>query len=161
LAVSLEVQKTLLALLNILLLIWGVVVGDQNDCPNSKQHERKEALSIFKELWSTGNSTLRRMYSSWDELERNIEVKSDTANHTQKHKTHVCPYCGAKQAISKPLDGVFPYLNCESCKHAFFVQNNLFVRKLTEEEEREIPEAWIRIVDDLAKKKVAVVLRFE
>jgi hypothetical protein len=37
----------------------------------------------------------------------------------------------------------------------------LLVRKLTEEEEREIPEAWIRIVEDLTKKKVAVVLRFE
>jgi len=142
-------------------LIWGVVVGDQNDCPNSKEHERKEALSIFKELWSIGSSPLHRMYSSWDELERNIEVKSDSVNFTQKHLIRVCPYCGAKQDISKPLDGVFPYLNCESCKHSFFVQNNLSVRKLTEEEEREIPEAWIRIVDDLAKKRVAVVLRFE
>jgi hypothetical protein len=136
-------------------------VGDQTDCPMCKQFERKEALSIFRELWSIGNSPLHRMYSSWDELERNIELKSDTASETQKHKIRSCPYCGAKQAISKPLDGIFPYLNCESCKHSFFVQNNLFVRKLTEDEEREIPEAWIRIVEDLAKKKVAVVLRFE
>ena len=136
-------------------------MGDQNDCPNSKQHERKEALSIFKELWSTGNPPLHRMYSSWDELERNIEVKLDSANHAKKHVIRICPYCGVRQTVSKPLDGVFPYLNCESCKHSFFVQNNLSVRKLTEEEEREIPEAWIRIVDDLAKKKVAVVLRFE
>jgi hypothetical protein len=37
----------------------------------------------------------------------------------------------------------------------------LFVRRLTEEEEREIPEAWIQVVEDLFKKKVAVVLRFE
>ena len=101
------------------------------------------------------------MYSSWDELERNIEVKSDPVNHTQKHAIRACPYCGAKQTIIKPLNGVFPYLNCESCKHSFFVQTNLLVRKLTEEEEKEIPEVWIRIVDDLAKKKVAVVLRFE
>jgi hypothetical protein len=136
-------------------------VGDQNDCPNSKEYERKEALSIFKELWSAGNSPLHRMYSSWDELERNIEVKSDSSNHIQKHVNRICPYCGAKQAVSKPLDGVFPYLNCESCQHCFFVQNNMCVRKLTEEEERELPEAWVRIVDDLAKKKVAVVLRFE
>ena len=136
-------------------------MGDQNDCPERKQYERKEALSIFRELWSTGNSPLRRMYSSWDELERNIEVKSDTATATKKHKIRLCPYCGAEQVITKPLDGVFPYLNCKSCKHPFFVQNNLFVRKLTEEEEREIPEGWIRIVEDLAKKKVAVVLRFE
>jgi len=101
------------------------------------------------------------MYSSWEELERNIEVKSDTATTFKKHKIRSCPYCGAKQAISKPLDGIFPYLNCESCKHPFFVENNLSVRKLTEEEDREVPDAWIRIVEDLTKKKVAVVLKFE
>ena len=135
-------------------------MGYQNDCPERKQYTRKEALSIFRELWSTGNSPLHRMYSSWEELERNIEVKSDTAT-AMKKKIRSCPYCGAKQAITMPLDGIFPYLNCESCKHPFFIQNNLFVRKLTEEEEREIPEAWIRIVEDLTKRKVAVVLRFE
>ena len=136
-------------------------MGYQDDCAESKQHKRKEALSIFRELWSTGNSPLHRMYSSWEELERNIEVKSDTVTDNKKYKIRSCPYCGVKQAITKPLDGIFPYLNCESCKHPFFIENNLFVRKLTEEEEREIPEAWIRIVEDLTKKKVAVVLRFE
>ena len=136
-------------------------MGYQNDYPECKQHERKEALSIFRELWSTGNSPLHRMYSSWEELERNIEVKSDTATTVKKPKIRSCPYCGVKQTITMPLDGIFPYLNCESCKHPFFVQNNLFVRKLTEEEEREIPEAWIRIVEDLTKKKVAVILKFE
>jgi hypothetical protein len=136
-------------------------VGYQKDCQESKQYKRKEALSLFRELWSAGNSPLHRMYSSWEELERNIEVKSDTAADTKKHKIRSCPYCGAKQAITKPLDGLFPYLNCESCKHPFFIENNLLVRKLTEEEEREIPEAWIRIVEDLTKKKVAVVLKFE
>ena len=136
-------------------------MGYQNDCPECKQYERKEALSIFRELWSTGNSPLHRMYSSWEELERSIEVKSDDATIMKKHKIRSCPYCGAKQAITKPLDGIFPYLNCESCKRPFFIENNLFVRKLTEEEEIEIPEAWIRIVEDLTKKKVAVVLRFE
>ena len=136
-------------------------MGYQNDCPERKQSERKEALSIFRELWLTGNSPLHRMYSSWEELERNIDVKSDTVTAMKKHKIRSCPYCGAKQAITMPLDGIFPYLNCESCKHSFFVQNNLFVRRLTEEEEREIPEGWIRIVEDLAKKRVAVVLKFE
>jgi len=136
-------------------------VDDKSDCPEGKQYERKEALSIFRELWSSGNSSLHRMYSSWEELERNIDVKSDTATIVKKHTIRSCPYCGVKQAITKPLNGIFPYLNCESCKHTFFVQNDLFVRKLTEEEEREIPEAWIRIVEDLTKKKVAVVLKFE
>jgi len=136
-------------------------VGYQNDCAESKQYTRKEAMSIFRELWSVGNSPLHRMYSSWEELERNVEVKSDTANTMKKHKIRSCPYCGVKQAISKPLDGIFPYLNCESCKCPFFIENNLSVRKLTEEEKREVPEAWIRIVEDLTKKKVAVVLKFE
>ncbi len=136
-------------------------MGDQTDCPNCKPHERKEALSIFRELWSEGNAALCRMYSSWDELERNIDVKSDTATTIKKHKIRSCPYCAAKQTISKPLDGVFSYLNCESCNHSFFVQNNLFVRILTAEEEREIPGSWVQIVEDLLKKKVAVVLKFE
>ena len=136
-------------------------MGYQNYCAESKQYTRKEAMSIFRELWSIGNSPLHRMYSSWEELERNIEVKSDTATTMKKHKIRSCPYCGVKQAISKPLDGIFPYLNCELCKRPFFIENNLSVRKLTEEEELEIPEAWIRIVEDLTKKKVAVVLRFE
>ena len=136
-------------------------MGSQNDCAECKQYTRKEAVSIFKELWSAGNSPLHRMYSSWEELERNIEVKSDAATTIKKHKIRPCPYCGAKQAVSKPLDGIFPYLNCESCERPFFIENNLFVRKLTEEEERELPEAWIRIVEDLSKKKVAVVLKFE
>ena len=136
-------------------------MGDQDDCPDSKEYERKEALSIFRQLWSTGNSPLHRMYSSWDELERNIEIKSDTANSKKNCKIQGCPYCGVKQAVSKPLDRLFPYLNCESCRHSFFVQKNLSVRKLTEEEKREIPESWVQIVEDLAKKKVAVVLRFE
>jgi len=136
-------------------------VGYQNVCPERKQYERKEALSIFRELWFTGNSPLHRMYSSWEELERNIEVKSDTATDVKKQKIRSCPYCGAKQTVTMPLDGIFPYLNCESCKRPFFIQNNLFIRKLTEEEETEIPEAWIRIVEDLTKKRVAVVLKFE
>ena len=135
-------------------------MGYQTDCLESKQ-KRKEAMSIFRELWSAGNSPLHRMYSSWEELERNIEVKSDDEATVKKPKIRSCPHCGVKQAITKPLDGIFPYLNCELCKRPFFIENNLSVRKLTEEEELEIPEAWIRIVEDLAKKKVAVVLRFE
>lgn len=136
-------------------------MGDQNDCPSSKEHERKEALSIFKELWYEGNSPLHRMYSSWEELESNIEVKSDESTGLEKHRIQSCPYCGAKVAINKPLDGIFPYLNCESCKRLFYVQNDLSVRKLADEEKMEIPEGWVRIVEDLAQKKVAVVFKLE
>lgn len=136
-------------------------MGDQTDCPESKRFERKEALSIFRQLWVTENSPLHRMYSSWDELERNLEVKSDWESKDKNFSIQACPYCGARQSVSKPLDRLFPYLNCESCKHSFFVQKNLSVRKLTEEEKTEIPESWVQIVEDLAKKKVAVVLKFE
>ncbi len=136
-------------------------MGDHNDCPTSAKNDRREALSIFRELWSEGNSPLHRMYSSWDELERNIEVKSDIAAPAGKHVIQPCPYCGVKQRISKPLDDIFPYVNCESCKHSFFVQSDFRLRKLTEEENANIPNSLIQIVEDLAKKKIAVVLRIE
>ena len=136
-------------------------MGDLSDCPASTKNNRREALSIFRELWSEGNSALHRMYSSWDELERNIEVKSKIAASAGKHETKPCPYCGVKQIISKPLDGIFPYANCESCKRSFFVQSDFKLRRLTEEEKANISSALIQIVEDLAKKKVAVVLRIE
>ena len=136
-------------------------MGDHRDCPGSARGDRKEALSIFKELWSEGNLLLRRMYSSWDELERNIEVKSEKTASAGKHEIHSCPTCGARQIISKPLDGLFPYANCESCKRPFFVQSDFKPRKLTEEEKANVSDALIQIVEDLAKKKVAVVLRIE
>ena len=136
-------------------------MGDHDDCPASTKNDRREALSIFRELWSEGNSPLHRMYSSWDELERNIEVKSDIAACAEKHSVQPCPYCGVKQRISKPLDGIFPYENCESCKSSFFVQSDFRLRKLTEEEKANISGALIQIVEDLAKKKVAVVLKIE
>ena len=134
---------------------------DQNDYPASTKNDRKEALSIFKELWSSGNSPLHRMYSSWDELESSIDVKSNVTSSIEKPKIQQCPYCGTKQEVTRPLDGIFPYSNCESCKRSFFVQSDFKVRKLTEEAKVDIPCAWIQIVEDLTKKKVAVVLKLE
>ncbi len=135
-------------------------MGDQIDCPKSKNKERREALNIFKELWETGNSPLHRMYSSWVELERNIDVESSLAE-VEKGKVQPCPYCGAKQKVSRPLDGVFPYWNCESCKRPFMVQGNLKVKRISDEEKIDIPVDLIQVVEDLSKKKVAVVLRLE
>ncbi len=137
------------------------LTGDRHDCPASTKNDRREALSIFRELWAIGNSPLHRMYSSWDELENNLDVKSNIAEGQENYKMQACPYCGAKQRVSRPFDGVFPYLNCESCKRSLFVQSDLKVRKLTEEEKADIPASWIQVVEDLAKKKVAVVLRME
>jgi hypothetical protein len=37
----------------------------------------------------------------------------------------------------------------------------LTARKLTDEETREIPGAWFKVVEDLNDKKVAVVFRLE
>ena len=101
------------------------------------------------------------MYSSWEELERHIEVESEAETSLQKHAVKSCPYCGAKQKITRPLDGIFPYLHCESCKRSFFVGSNFKVRKLTDEEKANISNAWVQVVEDLAKKKVSVVLGLE
>jgi predicted RNA-binding Zn-ribbon protein involved in translation (DUF1610 family) len=135
-------------------------MGDREDCPECGKEERKEALSIFRELWSEGNSALHRMYSSWEELEKNVELKTEVAAESM-HVLHPCPYCGVKQRITKPLNGVFPYQNCLSCKRPFYIHNDLTIRKLGSEEKSEIPGAWIQVVDDLAKKKIAVVFRME
>ena len=135
-------------------------MGDQEDCPASLEAEKREALSVFRELWSMGNPALHRMYSSWEELERHIEVESEAVAR-EKYAVKPCPYCGAKQRIVKPLDGVFPYLNCENCKRPFFVESNLKVRRLTDEEKANIPGVWVQVVENLAKKKVAVVLGLE
>ena len=72
-----------------------------------------------------------------------------------------CPYCGVIQKIEKPLDELFPYAACQSCKRPFHVNNNLTVRKLTEEEKEDMPAEWVRIIEDLNKKKLALVFRIE
>jgi hypothetical protein len=100
------------------------------------------------------------MYSSWEELERNVEVKSDGTT-SRKNKLHPCPYCGARQSIVKPLNGIFPYQKCESCERPFYIKNNLTVRKLSKEEVAEIPGGWIQIVEDFVKRRVAVVFGLE
>ena len=136
-------------------------MSHKSDFPSSTKNDRREALSIFRELWSEGNSPLHRMYSSWEELENNVEIESTAASDVDMYKIQPCPYCGAKQKVSRPLSGIFSYLNCESCKRSFFVETNFKVRKLTDEEKVDIPDALVQIVEDLAKKKVAVVLRLE
>jgi hypothetical protein len=136
-------------------------LGDRDPNQGFRKQEKKEAMRIFKEIWSEPNSSLHRMYSSLEELERNVDVKSETEIVCQKHKFHPCPYCGAKQSIVKPLNGIFPYQKCESCKLLFYIQKDLTVRKISKEEIAEIPGAWIQIVEDFARKKVSVVFRME
>ena len=119
--------------------------------------ERKEILNVLKEMWLSGDSPLHRIYSSWEELELNVGLGPDT----RKMKTHPCPYCGVKQKIMKPIEGIFPYQICESCEQSFYVNKDATVRKLTEEEKMEIPKEWIQVVEDLQKKKTALVFRLE
>jgi hypothetical protein len=116
-------------------------------------------LHVLREMWLSGDSSLRRIYSSWEELERNLEVKSKASR--EKHDVEPCPFCGARQRVTKPFEGIFPYQTCESCKQAFYVNKDLSVRKLTEDETRDLPASWIQVVEDMNRKKVAVVFRLE
>ena len=136
-------------------------MGDPDDCPKSGNREQKEVLSMLREMWSKGDSPLHRIYSSWEELEANVKITSEAPSGKGKHTVQRCPNCGAKQNIMKPMEEIFPYQNCNSCKHPFYVNNDLTVRKLTDEERREIPGAWFQVVEDISKKKVAVVFRLE
>ena len=143
-----------------LLLDWCAHLGDHEDFQQPGIQQKREALSIFREIWSEANSPLRRMYSSWEELERNVDVKSDRTTG-RKTKFYPCPYCGARQSIVKPLNGIFPYQKCESCERPFYIKSDLTVRKLSKEEVAEIPGGWIQIVEDFAKRRVAVVFGLE
>ena len=135
-------------------------MGDLADCPKCGKHEKKEVLSIFREMWQKGDSPLHRIYPSWEELEQHLEIRTGT-QRGEKYAFKPCPNCGVKQKITKPLEGFFPYQTCKKCKHPFYVNNDSTVRKLTEEEKREVPVAWIQIVEDLSNKKCAIVFRLE
>ena len=135
-------------------------MGDPVDCPKHAKQEKKKILSMLREMWLNGDIGLRRIYSSWEELEANLEIKSETTSQ-DKQAINPCPTCGAKQKIIMPFEGIFPYQTCKSCKNPFYVNKDLTVRKLSKEEERELPEAWIQVVEDMHRKKVAVVFGFE
>lgn len=122
--------------------------------------ERKRLLNMLRVMWRNGNSPLRQIYSSWEDLEANLEIKGD-AEIEEVAAIKICPYCHNKIRILKPLDELFPFGTCELCNHSVHVSSNLSVRKLTEEEEEEMPEEWVRITEDLGKKKLAVVFRLE
>ncbi len=122
---------------------------------------KKELLNMFKEMWQKADSPLHRIYASWEELEANVDIKTEGTTKKKKYAVQPCPICGVKQRITKPLEDFFPYQNCESCKHAFYVNKDLTVRKLTEEEKEDMPAAWVRIIEDLSKKKLAIVFGLE
>jgi hypothetical protein len=123
--------------------------------------ERKELLNMLRVMWRKGDSTLRRIYPSWDELEANLDIMVEEQKKKVLHVNRSCPNCGATQKITKPLNELFPYNTCQSCKRPFHVNNSLAVRKLTEEEKEEMPADWVRILEDLNKKRLAIVFRLE
>jgi predicted RNA-binding Zn-ribbon protein involved in translation (DUF1610 family) len=124
-------------------------------------NEKKEVLNMLREMWRNGDSPLHRIYPSWDELEANVDIKTETVAGKERYTFNACPNCGAKQRITKPLADFFPYQNCESCNHGFYVNKNLTTRKLTEEEKENMPAAWIKIAEDMSKKKLAIVFKLE
>jgi len=90
-----------------------------------------------------------------------MDIKTERTTRKEKYRIQPCPNCGVKQRIRMPLEGFFPYQNCNSCEQAFYVNKDLTVRKLTEEEKEDMPAAWVQIVEDLSKKKLAIVFRLE
>ena len=123
--------------------------------------EKKELLNMLRIIWRNGSSPLRRIYPSWEELEAHLDITEDKAKSKDHFMLQHCPYCGETQKVTKPLDDLFPYQECHSCKRAFHVNQDLKVRVLTDEERENLPESWIRIIDDLNKKKLAIVFKLE
>jgi hypothetical protein len=123
--------------------------------------ERKELLNVLRVMWRNGNSPLRRIYPSWEELEANLDIVVDEEKSKTQFIYQSCPYCGVTQKVKKPLDEMFPYEKCQSCKRPFHINKDLTVRELTGEEKENMPESWIRILEELNKKKLAIVFKLE
>ncbi len=124
-------------------------------------NERKELLNMLREMWEGGNLPLHRIYSSWEELEQHVDVRTEKTRGKEKHVLHPCPNCGVKQIVAKSFAGFFPYQNCVSCKNTFYVNKDLTVRKVSDEEKENMAASWVQIVEDLQKKKMAVVFKLE
>jgi hypothetical protein len=123
--------------------------------------EKKELLNMLRVMWRKGDSPLRRIYPSWEELEANVDILVKAPKPKPVHVYRSCPNCGVTQKITKPLDDLFPYEKCQSCKRPFHINNDLTIRKLTEEEKDDMPAEWVRIREELDKKKLAIIFRLE
>ena len=124
-------------------------------------NEKKELLNMLREMWQKGDSPLHRIYSSWEELEQYVDVKAERAARKEKYAVQPCPNCGVEQRVTKPLEEFFPYQNCKAWEQAFYVNKDLTARSLTEEEKEVMPAAWVQIVEDLSRKKLAIVFSLE
>jgi predicted RNA-binding Zn-ribbon protein involved in translation (DUF1610 family) len=124
-------------------------------------NEKKELLNMLRQMWQKGDSPLHRIYSSWEQLEQHVDIKTDRTTRKEKYTMQPCPNCGVKQKITKPLEEFFPYQNCKTCEQAFYVNKDLTVRQLTEEEKEDMPAAWVHVAEDLSRKKLAIVFKLE
>ena len=118
-------------------------------------------MNILRIIWRKSDSPLRRIYPSWEELVANIEINTAQAKSKRVFLFRSCPYCGLTQKITKPIDELFPYENCQSCKHPFHVNSDLTVRELTDEEKENMPAEWVRVLEIINKKKLAIVFKLE
>ena len=123
--------------------------------------EKTELLHILRVMWRRGDSSLRQIYPSWEDLEANIDITVESQKRKEDFELKPCPYCGVTQKITTPYNELFPYEKCQSCKRAFHVNNNLAVRKLTDDEEEYMPSEWVRVLENLNKKKLAIVFKLE
>jgi len=123
--------------------------------------EKKELLNMLRAMWRQGDLSLRRIYPSLEELEANVDVTLDEKKREEGYTIKPCPNCGVRQKITKPIEHLFPFHTCRSCNRPFYVNNDLTVRKLTEEEKENMPEDWVRILEDLNEKKLAIVFKLE
>lgn len=124
------------------------------------KNKKREILNIFKEMWQNGNSSLHRMYSSWEELENHVEIKEEKTEKSE-FTIQSCPYCATQQPIKTSERGLFPYQNCDFCNQSFFIEKDHTLRKLTSEEIEKMPKSWIQIIEGLEKKKLSIILKID
>ena len=124
-------------------------------------NDKKELLAMLREMWQMGDSPLHRIYSSWEELEQLVDVRAEKKAGQEKHVLHPCPYCGKKQIVAASIAGFFPYQNCMSCNEVFYVNKDLTIRRVAADERENMAASWVQIVEDLKKKKMAIVFRLE
>ncbi len=111
-------------------------------------------------MWQNSNSSLHRMYSSWEELENHVEIKEEKIEKSEI-TVQSCPYCATKQQIKSSERGLFPYQNCVFCNQSFFIEKDFTLRKLTPEELETMPKSWIQIIEGLEKKKLSIILKID
>ena len=123
--------------------------------------EKAELIQLLRLMWKRGDSSLRRIYPSWEDLENNLEITLEAHHKKPATEQKLCPYCGRITKVRVPREEFFPYDECKSCGRTFHVNSDLEVRKLTEEEKENMPAEWVRVLNVLDKKKIAIVFKLE